>query len=629
MKSQLFRITMSFFAAFLANAAMASEVSGDDVARAAAAFVSEDSIGSVVLRGCSVANVSQRSHLWIVALSPSGHVVMSCSDLADPIVGFSKNDFVEPDPESPAFAVLEGANASVATAETQGTGARHARWTKLLGGMKKSGLLRADNPSSGAVVVEPFLAEHYNQWQPYNDYAPVHEPYEDMFADGYEPYRGRCPCGCVATASAQIFHHFKWPARIDNTISYGHVFQDDTGQEKSFPIRFDGHEPINWNAISNEYAYFYWKGSNPCYDLRGGVDETVRYPIARLILWCDVLARMEFESSRSNSSYDTIASNVLDWYTQGHWVEVGANADYSQVVSDLRAGIPLQVGLYGHQVVAHGWAQDGTSKYIYLNYGWGGGSGSDGYYNLDNSTIDLPIQEIFVGHYPRVKPQLDPLPAVCGTSLSLNWHFPDFYTNNLSGFTVSMYRTATTPSTFLDDFSASDGSSTSSDIYIETSGSDRWLYSDYAAGGVYSYSKSFTLTSASVLTFKVASYAAISATLEVQARYNGGSWQTISIPDLDEGFGSANWNVQRVYLGDHGGETAQFRIVRGWGGFYYIDDYDNREDYGYVLIDDFKVTEVLAPLSPEVMNVGKTARSYTCSGLDRALQASGRRQSQV
>lgn len=614
MKSQLFRITMSFFAAFLANAAMASEVSGDDVARAAAAFVSEDSIGSVVLRGCSVANVSQRSHLWIVALSPSGHVVMSGSDLADPIVGFSKNDFVEPDPESPAFAVLEGANASVATAETQGTGARHARWTKLLGGMKKSGLLRADNPSSGAVVVEPFLAEHYNQWQPYNDYAPVHEPNENNFASNYKPYRGRCPCGCVATASAQIFHHFKWPARIDNTISYGHVFQDDTGQEKSFPIRFDGHEPINWNAISNEYAYLYWKGSNPCYDLRGGVDETVRYPIARLILWCDVLAHMYFESSGSSSSYDTIASNVLDWYTQGHWVEVGANADYSQVVSDLQAGVPLQVSLEGHQVVAHGWAQDGTSKYIYLNYGWGGSS--DGYYNLDNSTIALPIQEIFVGHYPRAKPQIDPLPTVSGTSLSLNWHFPDFYTNNLSGFTVSISRTATTPSIFLDDFSASEGSSTSDDMYIQTSGSDSWLYSDYAAIGTYSFSKSVTLTSASVLTFKVASYAAISSTLEVQARYNGGSWQTISTPDLDKDFGDAHWSVQRVYLGDHGGETAQFRIVRDWGGRFYIDEEHNRVDYGYVQIDDFKVTEANASLSLENRNIDKTARSCMLTGFD-------------
>ena len=616
---------MSFFAAFLANAAMASEVSGDNVARAAAAFVSEDSIGSVVLRGCSVANVSQRSHLWIVALSPSGHVVMSGSDLADPIVGFSKNDFAEPDPESPAFAVLEGANASVATAETQGTGARHARWTKLLGGMKKSGLLRADNPSSGAVVVEPFLAEHYNQWQPYNDYAPVHEPYEDMFAGGYEPYRGRCPCGCVATASAQIFHHFKWPARIDNTISYGHVFQDDTGQEKSFPIRFDGHEPINWNAISNEYAYFYWKGSKSCYDLRGGVDETVRYPIARLILWCDVLAHMYFKSSGSSSSYDTIASNVLNWYTHGHWVEVGANADYSQVVSDLRAGIPLQVGLYGHQVVAHGWAQDGTSKYIYLNYGWGGGS--DGYYNLDNSTIDLPIQEIFVGHYPRAKPQVDPLPTVSGTSLSLNWHFPDFYTNNLSGFTVSISRTATTPSTFLDDFSATSGISDAEDgsinngnydrIYVGNDsnyGSDcgKLLYVEPAAIGHFTYPDKLTLTDSSRLSFKLRSVNANASVFEIQARFNDGEWTTLHAPPLSTSSGytaDSKWQSYQVDLSAHAGETAVFRINKDyeWASFY---------PSGRILLDDFSVSDVLMAEAPTMFAVEADRRSCELSHLE-------------
>lgn len=604
---------ISFFAAFLASAAMASEVSSNDVARASAAFVSEDSIGSLVLKGCSVANVSQRGHLWIVALSPSGHIVMSGSDLADPIVAFSKNDFIEPDPESPAFSVLEGVDSSMAALEAQGGGTRHERWTKLLGGgAAKKGLLRADAlPSSATEVVEPFLFEHFNQWQPYNDYAPVHEPDESNITSN-RSYRGRCPCGCVATAAAQLFHYFKWPARIDGTISHKHVFTDDNNVDNDFQVRFDGYEPICWNAISNNYAYSYSKGNKTYYDLRGEVAETVRHPIARLILWCDVMANMQFSAKGSSSLYDTVAGNVSDWYTSGHWVEVGANADYSQVFSDLQAGVPLQVGLVGHQVVAHGLAVYGSSKYIYLNYGWGGGN--DGYYNMNmaNSSIGHKMQEIFVGHYPRAKPQIDPLPAVSGTDLTLNWHFPDFHTNKLSEFKVSVSRMATMTSTFLDDFSASEGSSSSSDIYVDD---DKELYSDYAAEGSYTYPKAFTLTSASELTFKVSSYAAISATLEVQARYNGGSWQTISIPDLDEGFGSANWNVQRVYLGDHGGETAQFRIVRGWGGVYYIDDYDNREDYGYVLIDDFKVTNVLAPLSPEIKNVGKTARSCAFTGL--------------
>ena len=57
MKTCMRGLSFSFFAAFLASAAIGSEVSSNDVARAAAAFVSEDSIGSLVLKGCSVANV--------------------------------------------------------------------------------------------------------------------------------------------------------------------------------------------------------------------------------------------------------------------------------------------------------------------------------------------------------------------------------------------------------------------------------------------------------------------------------------------------------------------------------------------------------------------------------------------
>ena len=607
--------------AVLANFAIAAEVTLDEASAAASAFVTRDAIGSSVLGGREVSGVVRRGRLWVAALSPSGHIVLSGSDFADPIVGFSKNDFVEPDPESPAFAVLAGADASVAALEAQG-GTRHARWTRLVGGGVRGFSVMADDPSSDAVFVQPFLDEHFNQWQPYNDFAPVYEPN----ARKVEAYRGRCPCGCVATAAAQVFHHFRWPARIDDEITCGHMFTNTNDVDKYFSIRFDGHVPIDWNAISNSYSYYFFKpvtnyypGGHSVwyktdYDLRGAVAESVRYPIARLILLCDVMANMHFKSGGSSANYDTVADNVSEWYTQGQWIEVCTGADYSQIVYDLQAGIPLQVSLDGHQVVAHGWADDGTSKYIYLNYGWGGSN--DGYYNMDNSTIDLAMQEIYVGHYPRAKPQIEPLPKVSDTGLTLNWHFPDFYTNNLSGFTVSVSKTATTTSTFLDNFSSTVGSSSSSDIYVTPFGSENLLYSDYAASGVYSYPQSFTLTSASVLTFKVASYAAISSTLEVQARFDGGSWQTISTPDLDDEFGTANWSVQRVYLGDHGGETAQFRIVRSWGGYYYLDDNGEREDSGYVNLDDFKVTEILDAHSPENLSVANTARSCTFTGLD-------------
>lgn len=620
MKSNMATCAVAAIAVVAANMAVAAEVSRDAAAKAAAAFVSSDAIGSAVLNGRSVANIAQRGSLWIASLSPSGHIVLSGSDIADPIVGFSKNDFTEPDPESPAFAVLESAEASVVSLEVQG-GTRHARWSRLIGGGVRGLSAMADNPSSSAVIVEPFLAEHYDQWQPYNDYAPVHEPDESKFAEGYKPYRGRCPCGCVATASAQIFHYFRWPARIDYAISVDHVFEDDGGLENTFPIRFDGRAPICWDAISNDYVCTYWKGGKTYYDLRGGVAEAVRYPIARLILWCDVIAHMSFKSSGSSANYRMVAGNVGDCYTPGRWVQVASNADYSQVVSDLQAGIPLQVGLDGHQVVGHGWAEDGTSKYIYLNYGWGGGS--DGYYNMDNSTIDLPIQEIFVGHYPRAKPQIDPLPKVSETGLTLNWHFPDFYTNNLSGFTVSLTKSVTEPSTFTEDFSAANGEE-SGDEGIFTVGPhskgydgdllyciSAYLDGQYAVrnSAYYSFPGIYTLTSASVLTLSLRSYYAKNNVFEVQARFNGGGWTTIMSPSLAV-TGDSGWGTERLYLGDHGGEVIQLRLYKAYTSG---TCYSGQE---CILVDDLVLTDVLAQGAEVTQSVPASARSCMFTGLD-------------
>ena len=186
--------------------AFAAFVSESDVRKAAEAFVSADPIGSAVFGERSVADVRESNGIWIVALSPQGHVILCGSDLNDPIVGFSAKDFVEPDPESPAYAVLEGARAAVREKEEKGEEGRNAKWTALLGDGRP--MLRAstvDNPS--AIIVPPFLQSHYNQWQPYNDYVPVYDA-----AANTTRYRGRCPCGCVATATAQVFRHFCWPA---------------------------------------------------------------------------------------------------------------------------------------------------------------------------------------------------------------------------------------------------------------------------------------------------------------------------------------------------------------------------------------------------------------------------------
>ena len=602
----------------LAGAVSAATVTEGEARAAASAFIVADPVGSAVLRGRTVSTVYERDGLWIAALSPSGHVILSGSDLADPIVGFSTNDFAEPDPDSPAYAYLAGISASLAAQESNG-GVRHARWDRLLGGGTGMTLLSADIESPSTVVIPPFLQPHYNQWQPYNDYAPVYE----SSTNNLDYYRGRSPCGCVATAAAQGFRHFRWPARMDRVDSFNHSFTDANNIETTFPIRFDGHLPIDWGSLEDDYVYYasycvtnYYSGGYSWwweydYDLRGFVAESVRYPIARLVLLADVLAHMSFGVDGSSANYGTVGGNATDWYTPGTWV----SPTDARVPADIANGVPVQVRIPGHAVVGHGWATDGGNTYIYLNYGWGGSN--DGYYNISGEIV-----EAYVGHYPRAKPQIDPLPKVCGTNLTLSWHFPDFYTNNLSGFTVTASKTATETTTFAENFSDPNGVP-SGDTGIIAVGTDSQGYdgnllsciSSYKVNGYatlnsayYTFPTIYTLTSASVLTFHIRSQYALSNVFEVQARFNGGEWTTIMSPLLSE-TGDSGWGMERLYLGNHGGETMQIRFYKAYSGG---SCYTGRN---CVLIDDLCVTDVLAPVAPQTLTVGKTARSLALAGL--------------
>ena len=602
----------------LAGAVSAVTVTEGEARAAVSAFVVSDPVGSAVLRGRTVSTVYERDGLWIAALSPSGHVILSGSDLADPIVGFSTNDFAEPYPDSPAYAYLAEISASLAAKEANG-GVRHARWDRLLGGGTGMTLLSADIESPSTVVIPPFLQPHYNQWQPYNDYAPVYE----SNTNDLDSYRGRCPCGCVATAAAQGFRHFRWPARMDRVDSFNHSFTDANNIETTFPIRFDGHLPIDWGAREDDYVYYasycvtnYYSGGYSWwweydYDLRGFVAESVRYPIARLVMFADVLAHMTFEIDGSSANYGTVAGNAADWYTPGTWV----SPTDARVPADIANGVPVHVRIPGHAVVGHGWATDGGNTYIYLNYGWGGNN--DGYYNISGVLV-----EAYVGHYPRAKPQIDPLPKVCGTNLTLSWHFPDFYTNNLSGFTVTASKTATETTTFAENFSDPNGVP-SGDTGIFAVGTDSQGYdgnllsciSSYKVNGYatlnsayYTFPTIYTLTSASVLTFHIRSQYALSNVFEVQARFNGGEWTTIMSPLLSE-TGDSGWGMERLYLGNHGGETMQIRFYKAYSGG---SCYTGRN---CVLIDDLCVTDVLAPVAPQTLTVGKTARSLALAGL--------------
>ncbi len=585
------------FAVFAAQAAWLDE---SEIKTAAAAFPVRNAIGSAVLPGRTLLDVTARGSLWVARYSPSGHAIFSGSDLVGPVITFAATDFAEPDEKSAFYAVLAGASEGCQRVESEEETpegvSRRAKWAKLLSSGTR---LLAGSATGSSLMVEPFLKTQWSQWQPYNDYSPVYSNITDS------AYRGRVPCGCVATALAQVFNYWRWPVRVDKAQSYLHPFEEAAGTTGLYAIRFDGHVPFDWGAFDNVYEWFDYDLRT--YDLRASVPESMRYPVARLISFCSSLAQMEFAGAGSSASIATAIANS-PWYSGG--TRYDAETDHATTLAmaraDIAAGRPVLIEIPGHAVIGHGWMEDGSTSYVYLNYGWGGNSG-DGYYNFDDKTSPSHITDIYGGFKPRFAVQLDPLPVVSSSSVKLDWHIPDCWTNALNGFKVIACTTDTTElKQMLDDFSTVQGSSTSERITVDTNAGT--LMIPPLAYGTYTWNDLSLLTSRSVLTYRIKSSYALGLAVTVEASFNGGDWTVVSSPSLNLESYSTEWKTVRVFLGGHGGETVRFRIRS-------IEDDDYYYENGVVSLDDFKVTEIFGQIS-QTREVPATARSLMIDGLE-------------
>ena len=82
--------------AWFGFAAVAADLNLITARLAAKNFIEKDGVGSSLLIGCSVKDVTARDGLWVVTLKPSGYILLNGNTAAEPVVAFSRNDFVEP-----------------------------------------------------------------------------------------------------------------------------------------------------------------------------------------------------------------------------------------------------------------------------------------------------------------------------------------------------------------------------------------------------------------------------------------------------------------------------------------------------------------------------------------------------
>ncbi len=209
------------------------------------------------------------------------------------------------------------------------------------------------------VCVAPFVKAKWNQ----GSYAgkPLYNYYTP----------NNYPCGCVATAMAQIMRHHEYP-------------------NKSVQRRFC---PIYVDSESNlKYVYSYggvYDWANMPYSPSSSISDTERQSIGKLTYDCGVSVEMLYTSNGSGAvapyaaygfvdSFDYQNANFItsDCYPYSD-ISIYTNLYKRAILSNLNAGFPVLLGIRedlvnGHAIVSDGYGYIGDDIYYHMNMGWGG-----------------------------------------------------------------------------------------------------------------------------------------------------------------------------------------------------------------------------------------------------------------
>ncbi len=252
-----------------------------------------------------------------------------------------------------------------------------AQWQSLLEGKSTFSVI------SGGGSSKLLETAAWNQWDPYNLYAPK-----------------KAPTGCVATQLAILLRYHHLPFKVVTDGSY----TDNVGALRGVHAMHDvSLADYDWANLPIE-----------------GVDGTQapvkqRTEVGRLMYQCGVAVSMNYEASESSAGilangistyfgYTYSGYYTMSSYSQANW--------YQMIANDIDAGKPIAYYLLassaGHAIVCDGY-QNGNE--IHLNFGWGGAASA--WYALDRITLNsLAVSQTAVlgitppvEHRPQVIPQ--------------------------------------------------------------------------------------------------------------------------------------------------------------------------------------------------------------------------------
>ena len=231
------RVRLAVAILLASSALFAAEISSDDAARAARAWVDRGYAMGKLPAGRTVAGVDEvtdsdtGAQLRIVRFAGGGFVVLSADDLVDPVIAFSETGTgLDIDDDNPFWSLLRsdiaareaaaGVERGKSAAPKKGAGtilklsgqtATQRKWAELLsdgtsgsGGQGMHVLKAAAGLSSlSDIRVDSFVQSRWSQSGHAN--TPIGVPCYNYYTTNHYV------CGCVATAQAQLMRYWQYP----------------------------------------------------------------------------------------------------------------------------------------------------------------------------------------------------------------------------------------------------------------------------------------------------------------------------------------------------------------------------------------------------------------------------------
>lgn len=341
----------------------AAPVDGTKARKAAAGFLNSMGMKSDGIRLTDISSSAPFGGMYIFDINDgAGFVVISGDDNTEPVLAYSlDNPF--PNEAMPAHirAWFKGYELEISHNRTASkSDAVSRQWSRLLQGLPTF---------EGKEIIPQMLATLWDQSPYYNALCPY-----DSVA------RSIPPCGCTATATAQIMKAFNHPAKGYGSESYSHSRYGTLAADYSnTSYRWDT-MPVKLNEYSNdtqilavaEIIYHVGVAVHMAYNTAGSAGKTASYGYGG-------------EPSSENALKYNFGYSPYIWsafridYTLDEWKEL--------MISELRAGRPILYAGYDEVQSGHAFVLDGynsVSDRYHFNWGWGGKY--NGYYKLDNLT---------------------------------------------------------------------------------------------------------------------------------------------------------------------------------------------------------------------------------------------------